>query len=470
MLRSPVFQKIPRFLPESFLGSVLLVLLFWNFQSKQIIWFTADSGTYLLNSLELKVPGDRTVFYSLFIAVLRFFFELLHWRSLFPVVFIPLWLVVYASMHTFFKLSPKRICHYKYWISILATLSGIWFSGALWIFLQVMPDGFTSIMFLSSILWMYSIEENRKSAAWFWGVVAVFSAVMHNGNLIPFTGIILLNIMFKLIITNDYYKERYNLKITFSLLPWILILLSNFVGGNGWTFSKNAPVFLIAKMSENGVLIKYLDKNCSRENHPICEFKGQLPDHAWDFIWRGDGIHMKLGGWYHTDSLYRTTIKHILTDQSMLAFCIKAGFLDTWKQLFLWGVGDGVINASQNETISKYAREFYDFEDKVGCQTDFTDFNSVSGNFAWVLCVLCILLFAVREKSVWSERALVGFFALLIGFCVLQAFSTGALANILTRLNMRAVWYFLPLMLFFVLSELIQIIQSIRVWFFKKNC
>lgn len=468
MLKSPIFQKIPKFLIESFIGSVLLVFMFWIFHSKQIIWFTTDSGAYLLNSIELKVPGDRTVFYSLFIAVLRVFFDFFGWKSLFPVVLIPLWLVVFASMHTFFRVVPQRNYRFKYWISIVVTLFGIWFSGALWIFLQIMPDGFTSIMFLSSFLWMDSLQAKRKIAAWFWGVVAVLSAVMHNGNLIPFTGIIMLNHIFKWINTKYYYRIRYKMELIFSILPWLIILMSNVYGNNGWTFSKNAPVFLLAKISENGVLKVYLEKTCLKESHPMCIYKGQLPDHAWDFIWPNDGIHMKLGGWYQTDSLYKKTINDILTDHSLLVYWMKVSVKDTWKQLILWGVGDGVIDASKNETISKVVNGSYDFEDGRELLFDFSEYNAQGRGFFLMCFVVFISVFTTRFRLLKHERTLIGFFVLFIGFCVLQAFSTGALANVLMRLNMRAVWFLLPIMLLFVIGEIIQGVYKIQIWFLRK--
>lgn len=470
MLKSPIFQRIPKFLIESFVGSALLVFMFWIFHSKQIIWFTADSGAYLLNSIELKVPGDRTVFYSLFIAVSRVFFHFLGWKSLFPLVFIPFWLVVFASMLTIFRLVPQRIYRFKYWISIVATLVGIWKSGALWVFLQIMPDGFTSIMFLSCFLRMNSLQEKRKMSAWFWGVIAVLSAVMHNGNMIPFTGILLLNLIFKWVNKKYYYKIRYKMEIIFSIVPWMIILMSNVYGNNGWTFSKNAPVFLIAKISENGVLKEYLEKTCETESHPMCIYKDEMPNHAWDFIWPSDGIHMKLGGWYQTDSLYKETINDILTDHSLLVYWMKVSLKDTWKQLILWGVGDGVIDASKNETISNVLNDSYDFVDDGDFVFDFYSYNAE--NRALVLSCLVVfgLVLTTRFKLLKHERSLIGFFVLFIGFCVLQAFTTGALANVLMRLNMRAVWFLMPIMLMFIVGEIIQLFYKIQIWFLRKYC
>jgi hypothetical protein len=248
----------------------------------------------------------------------------------------------------------------------------------------------------------------------------------------------------------------------------MLVLMSNIYGNNGWTFSKNAPVFLMAKISENGVLKEYLEKTCLKESHPMCVYKDQLPDHAWDFIWPNDGIHMKLGGWYQTDSLYKKTINDILTDHSLLVYWMKVSLKDTWKQLILWGVGDGVIDAYKNETISKVVNGSYDFEDGSELLFDFSEYNAQGRGFFLMCFVVFISVFTTRFRFLKHERTLIGFFVLFIGFCVLQAFSTGALANVLMRLNMRAVWFLMPIMLLFVIGEIIQGVYKIQIWFLRK--
>jgi DNA polymerase III epsilon subunit-like protein len=103
------FKKFP-FLLESLFVSLVLLIVFQLFGEQQLYVFTNDSGAYLLNSIELKVPGDRTVFYSLWIWFLR---EIMGIQSLFPVVFLPFWMVVYGLIlvvtHIILLVTQKQI-------------------------------------------------------------------------------------------------------------------------------------------------------------------------------------------------------------------------------------------------------------------------------------------------------------------------------------------------------------------------
>jgi hypothetical protein len=160
-----IFKKFP-FLLESLFVSLVLLIVFQLFGEQQLYVFTNDSGAYLLNSIELKVPGDRTVFYSLWIWFLR---EILGIQSLFPVVFLPFWMGVYGL--------GLVATHLMMWAQIrvnrIAVLTlvavGIWISGAMWIVTQIMPDIFTSLLFLSWYLFTVSIKSNQRQLAFFGG-------------------------------------------------------------------------------------------------------------------------------------------------------------------------------------------------------------------------------------------------------------------------------------------------------------
>jgi hypothetical protein len=462
-----VFIKKFPFLLESLFVSLVLLIVFQLFGEQQLYVFTNDSGAYLLNSIELKVPGDRTVFYSLWIWFLR---EIMGIQSLFPVVFLPFWMVVYGLILVVTHLMVRAQIRVNRIAVLTLLVVGIWISGAMWIVTQIMPDIFTSLLFLSWYLFTVSIKSNERQLAFFWGIIMVISCVMHNAHLLVIIGLFIMNILFNKVTINIRYKRIYNLIYVF---PLVLVMGSNLIAGNGFSLSKNAPVFLVAKMAENGILKEYLDENCKTETTVLCQFKDSLPEHAWDYIWPSDGIHMKVGGWYHTDSLYRSILQGIIADRSLCGELLVASIKATFKQLTLIGVGDGIISISDNETIrkvltSEYHYQFHSQGLEKKMNTNFSKLNRLI-NVVMISLLILLVVFVVWLKRLGENSSIfIEFSLMFIVFVVLQAFSTGALANILMRLNMRAVWFLTPLLLVLVIGEMFQVFYMIRIWFLKK--
>ena len=456
-----MIKKFP-FLLESLFVSLVLLFVFWLLNGQQLYGFTNDSGAYLLNSIELKVPGDRTIFYSLLIWFLR---ESMGIHSLFPIIFLPLWMVVYGlSLVASYLFTAAQIKINRIALLILLAV-GIWFSGAMWIFAQIMPDVFTGLLFLSWYLFTIKVKTKHAPGAVFWGLIMVVSSVMHNAHLLVILGFFLLNIMFNKKHLINSYLIKYKI---FYFLPFVLVLGSNLIYGNGFTLSKNAPVFLVAKMSENGILKKYLDKTCEKENLLLCQFKDDLPVHAWDYIWPSEGIHMMVGGWYHTDSLYRKILLGIITDKYLCGELAIATFKATFNQLLLFGVGDGLIEVADNSTILNVLSDFYDYdkhsiESFSHIEVDFTELNYALRIIVIVLIGLCLLGLGITKSFNYHLNWFLCFWGMFIAFIFLQAFSTGAIANLLMRLNMRALWLVVPFSLILILTQIISFIQ-------KRNC
>lgn len=447
---------------------MMLIFVFQTLGEHQCYLFNNDSGAYLLNSIELKVPGDRTVFYSLWIWFLR---EIMGIHSLFPVVFLPFWMVVYGLclVSNHLLLNAQIIINQT--VLLTALMVGIWISGALNIAIQIMPDIFTSLLFLSWYLFVAKLKLNQGRQAFFWGILMVISSVMHNAHLLVIIGLFVLNFLFN----KDHLFNKYKIKYVFLyFMPFFLVIGSNVVSGNGITLSKNASVFLVAKMSENGLLKKYLDKNCEVECSALCQYKNDLPVHAWDYIWPEDGIHMKVGGWYHTDSLYRKILWGIASDKQLLGDFLTCSLIATYKQLLLLGVGDGIIRAEENSTIIHVLTEYYNFENEqiISKRNTSFDYSQLNGNLRKVfltVVILFVITFLYRFRSGSDVRFLMEFYTWFVVFLWIQAFSTGALANILMRLNIRAIWLVLPLSLVFVFGEVIQMFHKFRIWFLRKN-
>ena len=162
--------------------------------AKSYVLYTTDSGAYLLNSRELKVPGDRSIFYSVLIFLLTLIPNLFKVPSLFWFVALQIILtywIVYQFVKSFFDgFFQKR---FKLFLLIFFL-----FSPTLWLAIQIMPDIFTVILFFAAMLFL---NANNKRGAWLFGVLVYVSLLVHNSNVLLFLlfsgGIFLLKAKFK---------------------------------------------------------------------------------------------------------------------------------------------------------------------------------------------------------------------------------------------------------------------------------
>jgi len=431
-------------------GLTWLIMLAFNMNGLYLL-YTPDSAAYVLNARELLVPGDRSVFYSLYIYVCSNIGHFLGISTLWITV-IPIFLMIYGMLYQwvqrfFFPNSPV-------WQFISLSLAGL-LTPFPWFIIQIMPDVFTGILFLSLVLFLV---EKIRFFQMVWGAIALAATLMHNGNLIVLTIVVLVLLVSKSVweILMIQARRIYYLGII-SFLGWMSVLLSNWLGGNGWTTAKCSHIFIVAQMSETGVLKHYLDKYCDEGPSIMCKYKDSLPEHAYGFIWPQDGILMKTGGWYHSDTLYGKIIKTVLTDPELLMHYTGSALKSTSYQLISLGVGDGIFPVDSSSTLAvelknryptDYDALFSDNPQQTG-SIAFSDLNEFYRKSAIVLFLASLIsIYLIPRKNQFAWIALS--FILVLS----NAFATSVFANVLMRLNTRGFWILMVVCLFLVLKTI----------------
>ncbi len=431
-------------------GLVWILMLVINMNGLFLL-YTPDSGAYVLNSRELLVPGDRSVFYSLYLYVCSQVGEIFGisslWISILPIFFMIYGMLYQWVQRFFFPNSPI-------WQFICLSLAGV-LTPFPWFIIQIMPDVFTGILFLSSVLFLV---ENVRFYQLVWGSIALASTLMHNGNLIVLTIVVLVLLLSKSAweILMIQTRRIYYLGIV-SIVGWLSVLMSNYIGGNGWTTAKCSHIFIVAQMSETGVLKHYLEKYCQDEPSIMCQYKDSLPEHAYGFIWPQDGILMKTGGWHHSDSLYGKIIRTVLTDPELLMHYTGSALKSTSYQLISLGVGDGIFPVDTNSTLASelknryptdYKALFSDHPQQTG-SIAFSDLNEFYRKSAIVLFLASLLsIYVIPRKNQFA------WMALSFVFVLSNAFATSVFANVLMRLNTRGFWILMVVCLFLVLKTI----------------
>lgn len=396
---------------------------------------TSDSGAYISGIFGNLVPKDRPITYSIFV-----YASSLHLSAWLPIFMQSLWLsaLVYLTINSIIPGKNKLLISFFFIIALSAFTSASWYSS------QLMPDIFTPLMFLS--IYLILIKKKTHRITRFFLYTSLFiSVLMHNSNiliaLLFLTGIM---IFFRAKGLGQYLKKlKKQLIITFTA-AFILASL-HLIGGYGFTLSRSTHVFLVGKMCENGVMASYLHDNCTEHDYYLCEFKDKLPVHAWDFMWNEKGPFAAGGGWEGTKKENKEMLLGIFTSPKHLLMYIKKCIQDTITQFFLYQIGDGLNpHLEPGNAFTQISKHFknevntYKNSKQNTSQLSFDFFNSL---YLWIILLSVLTLsytLIVRRKPLSFELKLLLFGVLFFLLC--NAFITASLANVLARLQSRAIW------------------------------
>lgn len=429
------------------LGSPFILWFLLKLGNNGVPLLTSDSGAYLLNARELKVPFDRTIFYSLLMRVFMEMESVGFGVALFNTLLLPFVLFNYL----YFGLNRIVVFKLSRFILLLVYVLALIFTPLPWIFIQIMPDVYTPILGLS--LLHFLMATNTKQA-WLYGCISVFSAIMHNGNLILIS-------VFALLLLGMFLLKKYSnfavIKRLFFVVfgGWASVIGSNLIVGHGFTASKASHIFLIAKFAESGLLKNYLDENCQSKPNSLCLYKDDLPEHAWDFIWPEQGILSKTGGWHNSKEEYSRIINGIVTDPYFLVQLMFKSVEATYLQCLVYGAGDGLSKLDEKSTVYTEVVNHHTFyQSKINnCFQQKESIAFSEFNLFYRCCILLAIIivgFILIKRFRTRKTSTLLVFAFTFTIC--NAFATGAFANVIMRLNTRGVIVF-EIVLFLILIQ-----------------
>jgi len=210
--------------------------------------YTPDSGAYLLNSRELNVPGDRNIFYSVFIHYASKFLAFFHQPHIIEILLIQslvAYLIIYGFLEKFFFNKNGWFVFLSFSLICLCTPLP-------WLFIQLMPDLFTSIAFFTALLFLRSKDVSSTILI---ALILVFSLVMHTSNVLLFflfsggTFVLRRNIT-----VFEFIEKRFLQLFVISIFAVSCVVATNVYAQKKYTLGSASHVFLMGKLSENGVL------------------------------------------------------------------------------------------------------------------------------------------------------------------------------------------------------------------------
>lgn len=411
---------------------------------------TSDSGAYIGNFYGNMLPADRPIIYSFFIFFTSF--HLSTWMVIFAQCFFLAYLIR-MSVGVFFQGNLlNRISLFVFAVlAIFTTLP--WYSA------QLMADIFTPMSFLAGFAYLFHPGLNRFHKNFL--LLSFFlCGVMHNSN-------ILINLLFSISIWGagvlglvKGIQSGVKKLIAVSAFSIFLFLIAHLIGGYGLTMSRAGHVFLMGKMCENGVLQKYLEDNCADDSKSLCFYKGNTPKHAWDFVWNPNSPHMEGGSWSKVKPEYDAVLNEIFFTPKYLLLYVKASFGESLEQFVNYKVGSGLFPNREGTSPYNHIKIYYpnELEAYMNSRQNQGELNLVFFNriylcFTLVLSLLFVLLLMLRKIIIKGGNFMLLCSGLL--FLVLNASITASLANVLARLQSRAIWIIPFILLLIILNGLL---------------
>jgi hypothetical protein len=305
--------------------------------------FFDDTGTYLRCGVQEWNPGDRPVYYGLFLAPL-------HLRlTLWPVVLAQS-AVALAVLAIFFNhaLAPLPRLH----LALLLLLSGL-LSSLPFFASQIMPDVFAPLMVAAMASLVFYRERLSRLERGFLFLVVLASICFHQANFLIAGVALAAAWLFRLLVTRRLGGLGPFVAPGLAVALGVgLLMAPNFVRHHRLTTTPAGSAFFLAKVIEDGPGLDYLTAVCPARRYPICS---QVPmirryrDTAspallraaplTDFIlW--DGPIRDAGGWPAVTP-YARAVSFAAIHREPGAF-VRASVQDFASQLMRFATGDSM--------------------------------------------------------------------------------------------------------------------------------
>ncbi|HTK79589.1 MAG TPA: hypothetical protein VL286_04035 [Rhizomicrobium sp.] len=410
---------------------ILLGAALWN--GFPLIFY--DTGAYIFQSFGDRFVPERSPVYSLFI----------RWagggESLWLVASVQVVMIAFVLAETARALAPRvNVGTFFAISSALAILTGLpWYAA------QIEPDCFAGIVVLA----LYLLAFHAGTLGWWRSgllvLVAGIATGSHPSHLGLAAGLVLVLVLYKglTLWSPDKRWPRANL-----VLPAIAAILGfGLVAGGNYAFTKHVfvsragPVFVFARMLQDGLVKQVLDETCPSSHLVLCHYRNVLPSRADDWLWGPGTPFVAMHRFIGTERESERVVNESLARHPVANLAIAAR--DAVQQFETFSTGDQIepqqwILYTDFRRFIPYQLHAYSEARQQKGGLDFAVVNAVHVPVAWLALAFLIAMLALALKRGESRPAVVlGFvLAALIG----NAIICGVLSNPHARYQSRMIW------------------------------
>ena len=391
----------------------------------------SDTSTFLASAFELEAPFDRPMTYGIFLWLAS-----MKGGSLWSVILIQSLILCYLILRILGFIAGQ--VKYSFIQKFLLILFLSLFTSVSWTVCQVIPDVFTSIVVLCTIL---IITGRIKGPELYFLYFLFLLSTAMNLSQISF------NIVFLCIIIILRNIKSLSLKPLIGIFPIFILIVITIISifTMGSALSKSRHIFFMGAMVEHGITKKYLEDNCGVKNYKLCAYKDSLNLKAHEFIWEDYSPLYKIGGWNGTKEEFNEIILNTLITPKYLVIHIRESIKATLDQLTKFRIGDGngpfPEGTKLHERMGIYIpRELNLYETS---RQNLRELNVIPllNRLIYIIVILSLacLIMLIRKRTIFE-----GFFSMfmlvsLTGIIV-NAWISGTFGNAIDRLGGKMMW------------------------------
>ncbi|MDX2189598.1 MAG: hypothetical protein SFY32_07025 [Bacteroidota bacterium] len=411
-----------------------LILMFAAFYNGYPILFVGDSFGYYHYGLKLDHDtGAHSFLYGLFVAG-----SSLHYSFWF-VAFIQC-LLVSLIINQALKIFSNYKCTDVHFFLIVVFLT--FFTSFSKYTAKVMPDVYIGLIALLIFIILYG--EFTKAKKFILLILTSVLVCFHNS----FYFISCLStLMFIIYLFVDKRKDAINENKWFFLglivLPMLITLSFHLVFFKKAYFNKSAHVYLMAKLSDSGILKKYLDNNCNDSTSILCKYK-EYRITLHDFLHNREisPTHKEFGsgtqGIEGSKKEYKELIYNILSNPKYLFLFVEDGIINMFHNLADFNHYEQSGDIMSWHFSNYFPNQISQYYHSKQLRGSFEIYEKVNNLIEFIIVVLSILyiIYSFNSLNVNQKKLIV----LSVIFIFANSYVTGQLAEVVPRFSQRIIW------------------------------
>lgn len=304
----------------------------------------------------------------------------------------------------------------------------------------IMADIFTPLSFIIVYIFAFKAKELSKLESLFLMALGIFCFTAHVANII-------INIGFILFLGIAKFFSKNIIIRTPVLLTSFSALLLIFINGayfNSYSISPSGSVFMMANLSQDGLVQKYLKNNCSEKKYEFCNYIEDIPLSSDAFLWTADSALYKMNGFAgaypEAKIIVKETIKNYPIEFGLMAYNRFSAALKThtpYMEIKRWTVFPEVRERYKNRFGEKAHANLMNslqMRDKMPIEA-FKILNNIVMTLS--LGLIFIFLFYYTFKFNPKALVLVGSFVV---FTLINTFICSVTSGVFDRYQARVTW------------------------------
>jgi hypothetical protein len=430
-LRLPIALSIWEGVATVLLCPLLLAAAIWN--GFPLIFY--DTGAYMLQSFGDKFVPERAPVFSLFLKYAG------GGESLWLVAILQAVMVSFVMVETARMLAPRITLG----ILLLIAAGLVLVTGLPWYIGQIEPDAFTPLVVLTAYLLAFHASRLGlwRSLA-LMGIGALASAA-HPSHLGLAIGLVIVLVMYRLLILPKRFtawpRANFLLPGLSAALGLTIIFGANYHYTREVFISRAGPVFMFARMLQDGVVQKLLNETCPTSDYVLCRYKDRLPHRADKWLWGPGTLFVKLHRFIGTEEESRRIVHDALVRYPLWNAELAAR--DALQQFSLFYTGDQIepqqwILFTDFHKFIPDQMSAYSTARQQKDEIPFHYINFVHVPVGWlVLVLLTVSLVLALRRDERKAATILGFvFVALVG----NAIICGVFSNPHARYQSRLIW------------------------------